>query len=368
MILLERFTIRFYTITSCVQYIFIFVHFRAFGTTTALMIPTTTTTTRCTSCSWRKSYPHQETNNKVYHEAHNNHQLQQINSQSQPQPQSSPRTKSLEHVAIICDGNSRWAASAAPSSSSSITSSSGINTLHGHARGASRVTSLLKYIHENYSDTIHYVTLYGFSSENWSRPPHEIRDIWKVMEETAESVKEWVQEEYLIVKILGDLSDHRVPYSLRQTLLALVEGGTAAKSTTHAQNASKEEETNKKTLTLCLAINYGGRNDILNATRKIAEMVERGEITSKDIHNDSDVMDKLLCTAGVPDPDLVIRTGGEQRLSNFLIWNIAYSELYFTPILWPDFDENQFELALDWYYGRERRYGGRSDKNTHRFK
>jgi len=361
MILLERFTVRLYIITSCVQYMFIFVHFTVFVTTSAFTIPTTTTTSRCTSCSWQTSYSHQESNNKVYHEAHNN-QLQQINSQSQSQPQLSPRTKSLEHVAIICDGNSRWAANAAPSPSSSSTTTS--NTLHGHARGASRVISLLKYIHENYSDTIHYVTLYGFSSENWSRPPHEIRDIWKVMEETAQSVKEWVQEEYLTVKILGDLSDFRIPYSLRQTLLALVEGGTTTTTTTHTQNPSKEEESNKKTLTLCLAINYGGRNDILNATRKIAEMVERGEITSKDIHNDSDVMDKLLCTAGVPDPDLVIRTGGEQRLSNFLIWNIAYSELYFTPILWPDFDENQFELALDCYYGRDRRYGGRRHANA----
>jgi undecaprenyl diphosphate synthase len=326
---------------------------------TAFIIPTITTN------YWpRKGGKSQlETYNKLYQE--DNASCSQV--QGNSQYQSSTRRKSLQHVAIICDGNSRWATTTEASSSSSrpplldstTATTTTTTTFHGHARGASRVLSLLEYIHDNYSDTIRYVTLYGFSSGNWSRPTHEIRDIWKVMEETAESVKEWVQKEYLTIQILGNLSDDRIPSSLRNTLLALetATSTTSSSSTKHKSTHPHPSSSTKKTLTLCLAINYGGRNDILNATRKIAEMVERGELKSTDVN--SDVMNRFLCTNGMPDPDLVIRTGGEQRLSNFLIWNIAYSELYFTPVLWPDFDEHQFELALDWYYGRERRFGGR---------
>lgn len=345
--------------TSCVPYIFLLVvHFSA-SMGTAFIIPTTITTNYWPREGVKKS--RLESYNKLYQEDNASCSQMQGNSQYQ----SSTRRKSLQHVAIICDGNSRWATATEASSSSSrpslLDSTSEITTtttttFHGHARGASRVLSLLEYIHDNYSDTIRYVTLYGFSSENWSRPNHEIRDIWKVMEETAESVKEWVQKEYLTIQILGNLCDDRIPSSLRNTLLAL-EAATSTSSRQLKSTHPHPSSSKTKTLTLCLAINYGGRNDILNSTRKIAEMVERGELKAKDV--DIDVMNRFLCTNGMPDPDLVIRTGGEQRLSNFLIWNIAYSELYFTPVLWPDFDEHQFELALDWYYGRERRFGGR---------
>jgi undecaprenyl diphosphate synthase len=306
-----------------------------------------------------------------------------LQTSSQPIPSSSPpRTtlKSLQHVAIICDGNSRWAKSSTTTTGTSTeesqqgrilnnipldeyptdhfslddtpSTSTTPTPIHGHAMGASRVVSLLKYIHENYSDTIHFVTLYGFSSENWSRPSHEIRDIWKVMEQTAENVKEWVRHEYLCIKIIGDLNDDRIPFSLRKTLLALEKGHVSMK-----KKQQRKQDQNQPTLTLCIAINYGGRSDILNATRKIAELVEKGAMKAKDVN--MDVVGSLLSTNGIPDPDLVIRTGGEQRLSNFLIWNIAYAELYFTNVLWPDFDENEFEFALDWYHGRERRFGGR---------
>jgi undecaprenyl diphosphate synthase len=113
-------------------------------------------------------------------------------------------------------------------------------------------------------------------------------------------------------------------------------------------------------LTLCLAINYGGRNDIVQASRRIAEMVSRSEMEVNEITQD--VINDLLSTSGIPEPDLLIRTGGEQRLSNFLLWNCAYSELYFTDVLWPDFDNRQLDLALQWFETRDRRFGGRRDK------
>jgi len=228
----------------------------------------------------------------------------------------------------------------------------------GHAKGASRVISLLKHVHTHHPQT-RFVTIYGFSSENWSRPNDEINDIWRAMEDTADDVRQWAKRESLSIKILGDLDDQRIPFRLRKTLMAL-EAQCQRSLSRHARGKSdgdRLEQQQQEPLTICIAINYGGRNDIVNASKKLAQMIARGEIQADQV--DGDMFGSLLSTAGVPDPDLVIRTGGEKRLSNFLIWNIAYAELYFTDVLWPDFDGDELDLALEWFQGRDRRFGGR---------
>lgn len=301
------------------------------------------------------------------------------------------------HIAFICDGNSRWAKQtqaqikqkeAARLKEQKITNKNNNlkenrNTFMGHSKGGARAIALIEHllernkhckVQENNLDSdleyecenddklesviqiaeddwssgsVKYVTMYGFSTENWSRSWEEIRDIWRVMEQTATSFYELSKRERIRVKVLGDFSDERIPQSLKNIL---------QKFTT---KDSTEYDDKEEPLTLCIAINYGGRDDILQATRKMAQMVARGEMSPCDI--DDDTLSNFLSTgvAGVPDPDLVIRTGGERRLSNFLIWNCAYSELYFTDSLWPDFDENELDLAIDWYQNRERRFGGR---------
>jgi len=250
------------------------------------------------------------------------------------------------HIAFICDGNSRWASL----SSNQYQNQGGYeqSTFWGHSQGGSRCISLIKHLVANRPD-VKYVTMYGFSSENWSRSPNEIRDIWRVMEQTASSFHNLAIENGIRVKILGELHDERIPSTLR-SILNKIEVDT---STLGRKGLSEEREP----LTLCLAINYGGRNDIANATRKIAELVSRGEMSPEDVNVDT--LSGLLSTSGIPDPDLVIRTGGEKRISNFLIWDCAYSELYFTDVLWPDFDEEELDLAVSWYENRDRRFGGR---------
>ncbi len=255
------------------------------------------------------------------------------------------------HIAFICDGNSRWA-----SLSSNQQQNRGEfeqSTFWGHSQGGSRCTSLIKYLVANRPD-VKYVTMYGFSSENWSRSPNEIRDIWRVMEQTASSFYNLAIENEIRVKILGEMDDNRIPNSLRN-ILHKIEVDT---STSNKKGESKEREP----FTLCLAINYGGRNDITNATRKIAELVARGEMSPEDVNVDT--LSSLLSTSGIPDPDLVIRTGGEKRISNFLIWDCAYSEFYFTDVLWPDFDEEELDLAVSWYRNRDRRFGGRHTEGS----
>lgn len=183
------------------------------------------------------------------------------------------------------------------------------------------------------------------------------------MERTAVSFYDTAIRENVRVRILGDLDDGRIPTSLRDTLARLEVdscGGNARdglqrlpSSETPAANGDFDDDD----LTVCIAINYGGRSDIVNAGRRIASLVKSGEISSEDI--DEKLFEKHLCTYGIPDPELIIRTGGEQRLSNFLLWDLAYSELYFTEKLWPDFDKSSIDDALRWYASRCRRFGGR---------
>ena len=254
-----------------------------------------------------------------------------------------------QHVALICDGNSRWAEQ---------------RKLHpslGHAKGAEVLTSSLRHFRDR---GVKICTFYGFSTENWSRSSAEIDDIWAVMERTATSFYDTAMRENVRVRILGDLDDDRIPTSLKDALARLEVdscGGNTRDGLLQRSSSSETHVTDGDTygddLTVCIAINYGGRSDIVSAGKRIASLVKSGGISPEDI--DERLFEKHLCTFGIPDPELIIRTGGEQRLSNFLLWDLAYSELYFTEKLWPEFDTLSIDDALKWYASRCRRFGGR---------
>jgi len=240
-----------------------------------------------------------------------------------------------KHVAFVCDGNSRWA------------SSRNLPQAAGHAAGADRLIQILDALK---GSGVTYCTFYAFSTENWNRPASETRDILDVMERTAKQLYgRLLKEENVRLRVLGDLDDVRIPGSLRDVLEQLV---------SRTDEATRDRD---DALTLSVAVNYGGRQDIVNAAKRMARAAAAGEI---DIDDGGGVTEEyfasLLGTSGVPDPDLIIRTSGESRLSNFLLWNAAYSELYFTKTLWPDFDRAALSEALDWFARRRRRFGTRA--------
>jgi len=216
------------------------------------------------------------------------------------------------------DGNGRWA------------ERRGLPRFEGHLAGIKSVRSTVRCLNQY---QIKYVTLYGFSTENWERPEDEVINLFRLLEEVAD--KEALEFHKLGVKIrhLGRLED--LPQGLRQ-----------------AVNRAIELTKNNTGMTLSLAFNYGGRTEILDAVRAIiAEGVSPQSINEE-------LFNSYLYTAGLPDVDLIIRTGGELRMSNFLIWQATYSEYYFTDVLWPDFDEKEIKKALLSYSRRQRRFGG----------
>ena len=227
------------------------------------------------------------------------------------------------HVAIIMDGNGRWA------------NKRGLPRTAGHKQGAEAARRVVKAAAEL---GVEYLTLFGFSSENWSRPVTEIQELMKLLRyylrsETAELHKSGAR-----LRVIGDRE------ALDADIVQLIE------------NAEALTENNEK-ITLIIALNYGGRHDILQAVQRIAEnYAETG--AKPDFEDIEEVFPDFLMTADIPDPDLLIRTSGEQRISNFLLWQCAYSEMVFTETLWPDFDKQDLEQALSVYAGRERRYGG----------
>lgn len=235
-------------------------------------------------------------------------------------------TRMPRHVAIIMDGNGRWARERMKGRS------------EGHAEGVNSVHNITKYA----SDLgIGYLTLYAFSTENWNRPAPEVETLmyligWAIRKETPELVANNVH-----INLLGEID--RLPQEVRRDL-----------------EAGREATAHCTGLNLNLCLSYSSRWELTRAMRMIAEEAARGEI-SADMVNEETVSSHLS-TAGIPDPDLLIRTGGEQRISNFLLWQIAYSELYFTPVLWPDFGHEAFLEALVDYQGRERRFGKTSDQ------
>jgi undecaprenyl diphosphate synthase len=255
-----------------------------------------------------------------------------------------------KHVALICDGNSRWAREQK------------LPTSMGHCQGADRLVELLETMTSTSSSNIDFVTLYGFSTENWKRSSREVREIFQVMEMTARAVLWNHKRQYhqnqstskrpVQVRILGDLDDERIPNGLRDTLRELED--------VTARDASNDKG-GTKALTLCLAINYGGRQDIVQAFQRLAIDVAEGKLDPQSINVDT--IANQLSTSDIPDPDIIIRTSGECRLSNFLLWNCAYAELYFTDTLWPDFDARCWEEALQWYQRRQRRFGARKESD-----
>ena len=225
------------------------------------------------------------------------------------------------HVAIIMDGNGRWA------------SARGLPRTEGHRRGAESVRAVIKAAS---SAGVEYLTMFGFSSENWQRPSGEVMDLMGLLrlylrKELAELHKQGVR-----FRVIGDRS------RLAQDIQDLIE---TAETRTRANVG----------LNFVLALSYGGRAEIVDTARALAQKVKRGELDPADI--DEQLFASSLETADIPDPDLLIRTSGEQRISNFLLWQTAYTEFVFTDTLWPDFRADEFEAALSVFRSRERRYG-----------
>jgi len=225
------------------------------------------------------------------------------------------------HVAIIMDGNGRWAAAR------------GLPRTEGHRRGAESVRSVIKAASRA---GVQYLTLFGFSSENWKRPSGEVMDLMGLLrlylrKELAELHKQGVR-----FRVIGDRT--RLPEDI-QTLI---------------ENAEHRTRSNAG-LNLVLALSYGGRAEVANTARALAEQVQKGVLDPSTI--DESLFAQHLETADIPDPDLLIRTSGEKRISNFLLWQMAYTEFVFTDTLWPDFRAEEFENALADFQSRERRYG-----------
>ncbi|MFA6662907.1 MAG: isoprenyl transferase [Lachnospiraceae bacterium] len=226
------------------------------------------------------------------------------------------------HVAIIMDGNGRWA------------KKRGLPRTVGHAQGAKVVEQIL----EDADDMgIKYLTVYAFSTENWARPATEVKALMNLLRTYMKTSLAKCAKNNVRVRVIGDKS--KLDADLQDSIAGL-EADTAGNTGIGFQ----------------IAINYGGRDEITRAVRKIAAKAAAGEIRPEEITSES--ISDSLDTAGIPDPDLLIRTCGEQRTSNFLIWQCAYSEFYFTQTAWPDFTKKDLELAIDAYNHRERRYGG----------
>jgi undecaprenyl diphosphate synthase len=225
------------------------------------------------------------------------------------------------HVAIIMDGNGRWARRRQ------------LPRIAGHRAGVENVRNIVRFCAES---GIEVLTLFAFSSENWRRPPAEVQLLFELFLVVLDQEVERLHEAGVRLRIIGD----RAPFSAKlQRAIRAAEAHTAGNDRLH----------------LVIAANYGGRWDITEAARAVAAQVARGELAVDDI--DADLLGSHLELADLPEPDLFIRSGGEQRISNYLLWQLAYSELYFTDCLWPDFDTAEFVKALDSYGVRERRFG-----------
>lgn len=228
----------------------------------------------------------------------------------------------LRHIAIIMDGNRRWARLKNKSS------------IFGHRQG---VKSLKKTIETADKFGIKYLTVYAFSTENWGRKKEEVEFLMSLLKETVQNELQELHENNVKVRIIGDLN------SLSNDLKGVLAG--------------LEHLTSENTgLNLQIAINYGSRNEITNAVMRIYEDIKTGKISGSEEITD-ELISRYLYTAGIPDPDLLVRTGGEQRLSNYLLWQSAYTEIYVTDTFWPDFDETALEKAVQVFAGRSRRYG-----------
>lgn len=236
------------------------------------------------------------------------------------------RTKLPQHIAIIMDGNGRWA--------------KGLGKLRvfGHQNGVSAVREVLEGAIEV---GVPYLTLYAFSSENWNRPKIEVKALMELLISSLTKELNTFQKNGVRVKAIGSLNE--LPKKIQQTLIDTIE---------------RTKDNTRCTLTL--ALSYGSRAEILETTKKLAEQVSSGSIKLEDITED--LFSQNLYTAGTPDPDLMIRTSGEQRISNYLLWQLAYTELWFSPKMWPEFTRNDLFEAIFDYQSRERRFGKTSEQ------
>lgn len=237
-----------------------------------------------------------------------------------------PKDRLPKHIAIILDGNNRWAKKRM------------LPGLAGHRAGVSAVRNIV----EACGDCgVEVLTLFAFSSENWNRPKNEVNGLMDLFLGALRRETKKLKRNNIRLKIIGDIS------------------GFSPTIQQHIREA--EELTADETrITLMIAANYGGMWDIAQASRKVAEKVERGELRADQVNQD--LIELHLSTAGMPAPDLMIRTSGEQRISNFMLWQCAYSEFYFTDTLWPDFDRAELHQALLDYVGRQRRFGKTSEQ------
>ena len=227
-----------------------------------------------------------------------------------------------QHVAIILDGNGRWA------------KSKGMPRNYGHTMGAKNVEVICE---DAYHMGIQYLTLYAFSTENWNRPDTEVEALMKLLATYLKNCIKRADKNNMRIRVIGDIS--RLDTKFQNTIREL------------------EEATKKNTgLNLQIALNYGSRDEMIRAMKKMVKDHDAGKLETEDITEEC--FSSYLDTKEIPDPDLLIRTSGEQRLSNYLLWQLAYSEFYFTPVPWPDFSKAEIEKAVEAYNQRDRRYGG----------
>jgi len=226
-----------------------------------------------------------------------------------------------QHVGIILDGNGRWA------------KSKGMPRNYGHVQGSKNVERICEDAHRM---GIKYLTVYAFSTENWSRPSSEVDALMKLLRNYMKTCLKTAEKNNMKIKVIGDISI--LDQDIRERIAEL-------------EQASKHNTG----LHFQIAINYGSRDEMIRAMKKMFQSMERGGLKLDDINEET--FEQHLDTEGIPDPDLLIRTSGEMRLSNFLLWQIAYTEFYFTDVLWPDFSKKELEKAIQQYNDRERRFG-----------
>ena len=233
-----------------------------------------------------------------------------------------------KHVAIILDGNGRWA------------KSKGMPRNYGHTMGAKNVETVCQAADEL---GIKYLTLYAFSTENWNRPQSEVDALMKLLENYLKNCIKTADKNHMRVRVIGEIG--RLSENFQARIREL-----------------EEASANNPGLNLTIAINYGSRDEMLRAMRQMLTDCQNGKISVDDI--DESCFSSYLDTRDLPDPDLLIRTSGEQRLSNYLLWQLAYSEFYFTDVPWPDFHKKELVEAIEAYNKRDRRFGGLKEENV----
>lgn len=230
------------------------------------------------------------------------------------------------HVAIIMDGNGRWA------------TARGLTRSEGHKKGAEAAQRAVEAARDL---GIPFITLFSFSSENWNRPAAEIDDLMNLLRYHLAKEVDDMKKKGARLLVIGDRT--RLPDDIVKTILKI-----------------EDETKDNRKLTVIIALSYGGRQDIVFAAKELARQAKADKVDIEKI--DEDIFSRYLMTRGIPDPDLMIRTSGESRISNFLMWQLAYAELFFTNTLWPDFGKQDMEEAIAFFNGRDRRYGGLSRK------